>query len=116
MMQINTVVAAARTDAIGNMESEILYLDPDIAALFAEVDDILRAALDAAHCPPAPLVTGCVRMGPPAAGRSWCAIVRPRGGPVHPVRAVQRSPPTQNDPRPRSTNPSERQVMASRQT
>ena len=98
MTHINTVAAPASSDAIGNAEPEILYLDPDTAALFVEIDAILCAALDPARCPPAPPVTGCALLRPRSAGRLWGALVRPRGGPIHPVRAVQRGPPTPEQP------------------
>jgi hypothetical protein len=98
MMHINTMAAPVNSDPIGSAEPEILYLDPDIAALFAEVDAILCAALSPARCPPAPPATGCALTRPRSAGRSCGVTVRPRSGPVHPVRAVQRSPPAPNQP------------------
>jgi hypothetical protein len=102
MTHINTVAAPASSDVIGSVvEPEILSLDPDVAALFAEVDAILCAALGPARYPPAPPATGCALPRPRSAGRSWSVLVRPQAGPVHPVRAVQRSPPTPpNNPRP----------------
>lgn len=98
MTHINTVAAPTTNDTVGNPETEILYLDPDIATLFAEVDAILCAALAPARWPPAPPATGCALVGPRSAGRSCGALVRPRRGPVQPVRAVQRGPPTREQP------------------
>jgi hypothetical protein len=103
---LDTVAAPASSVAIVSVEPDFLYLDPDVAALFAEVDAILCAA------PPA----GCALVGSRSAGRSCGALVGPRRGPVQPVWAVQRGPPTRDSPRPRSTTPCERQVMASQQT
>jgi hypothetical protein len=100
---INTVATPANSDTIGSAELEILCLDPDIAALFAEVDAILCEALNPACRPPAPPATGCALARPRSAGRSWGALVRPRSAPVHPARAVQRSPPTPQQPATRST-------------
>ena len=117
MTHISTVAAPADNATIATIEPEILYLDPDIAALFAEVDAILCAALDPARCPPAPPATGRAVIRPRSAGRSWVVLVRPRPGPIHPIRAVQRSPPPTKHPAiMRSKTPSERQVMASQQT
>jgi hypothetical protein len=93
MTHIN-IVAAPMNDALDDTAESVRYLDPDIAALFAEVDAILCAALQPARRPSAPPATGCALMNPRLAGRSWGVLVRPRPGPVHPVRAVQRSPPT----------------------
>lgn len=103
MTHINTVAAPANSDTIGSAELEILYLDPDIAALFAEVDAILCEALNPARCPPAPPAIGCALPRPRSAGRSWGAPVRPRSAPVRPVRAVQRSPPIPEQPATRTT-------------
>lgn len=82
-------------------ELDLDALDADVAELFAEVDAILGAAVATARRPSAPPVRSCVLLGP------W-------HGPAHPVRAVQRSPPT--SPRTRSLLSSERQVMTSQQT
>ena len=115
MTHLDTVAAPASSVAIVSVEPEFLYLDPDVAALFAEVDAILYAALAPARRPPAP-PAGCALVGSRLAGRSCGALVGPRRGPVHPVWAVQRGPPTRNSPRPRSTTPRERQVVASQQS
>src|ERR1700742_2556183 len=103
MTHITTVAEPTNSNTIGNAEADTLDLHPAVAALFAEVDAILCAALDPAPCPPAPPATGCALMRPRSAGRSWGALVGPWAGPVHPVWAVQRSPPTLTNPRPRST-------------
>lgn len=71
----------------------VVCLDPDIAALFAEVDAILCAALAPAPRPPAPPATGRALTGPRSAGRSWPTPTRCRPAPVRAVRATQRSPP-----------------------
>ena len=91
-------VVPAASGTIGRPEFEVLYLDPDVAALIAEVDAILCAALIAARRPPATPVAGSDitspgRLDGPAARRS-----APRPAPVHPVRAVQRGPPTREQP------------------
>lgn len=90
--------APATSDTIDSPESEILYLDPDVAPLIAEVDAILCAALTPARQPPAPPATGCAVIEPRLAGRSRGALFRPRSGPVRPVRAVQRGPPNREQP------------------
>lgn len=114
--QLGAVVAPASSDTIGSPESDVLYLDPDIAALFAAVDAILCAALTPNRCPPAPPVTRCALNRGRSAGRSCGALVRPRRAAVHPVRAVQRGPPSRRTAATNGRNPSERQVMASQQT
>jgi hypothetical protein len=98
MTQPSTVAEPTTSDAIGAVEPEILHLDPDIAALIAEVDAILSSTRTPARRPPAPPATGCALVGPRSAGRSFDARVRPRRGPVHPVWAVQRGPPTRQQP------------------
>jgi hypothetical protein len=60
MTHLGTVAAATTSDTTGWAEPEMLYLDPDTAALFAEVDAILCAALTPAvgrrhHQPPGAL-------------------------------------------------------------
>jgi hypothetical protein len=94
--------APATSDTIDCPESEILYLDPDVAALIAEVDAILCAALSPARAQPAPPATGCAIIEPRSAGRSRGALFRPWSGPVQPVRAVQRGPPNREQPASRS--------------
>jgi hypothetical protein len=116
MTSLGTAAEPAASGTIGNLDFEILDLDPDVAALIAEVEVILCAALTPACRSPAPPVTGSDfsmpgRLNGPAVRRST-----PRRAPVRPVRAAQRSPPTREQPRPRSTTPCERQVMASQQT
>jgi hypothetical protein len=93
----NAAVPVA-SGAIDGLEFEILALDPDVAALIAEVDAILCAALTRARRPPPPPVTGSDfsipgRLDGPAGRRS-----APRRAPVHPVRAAQRGPPTREHP------------------
>lgn len=76
--------------------AEHRLLEPEVIALFAEVDAILRAAaarLIRRRRPPAPPVTGCARLEPRSAGRSWQESVARWRTPAYPVRAVQRSPP-----------------------
>ncbi len=114
MTQLSTAALPAASDTIGGLEFEILDLDPDVAALIAEVDAILCAALTPARRPPTPPVTGCTFVRPgrlvgPAVGRF--AI---RCGPVQPVHAAQRSPPVPDWPATKVSK-SERQVMASQQ-
>jgi hypothetical protein len=94
MTHITTAATLANNDTFGGSDLNVLYLDPDIAALFAEVDAILCAALDPALCPPAPPVTGCPPMRSRSTGRSRGALARRRTRPMQPVWAVQRSPPT----------------------
>jgi hypothetical protein len=91
---VSTAATPANSDAIDGSDLNVLYLDPDIAELFAEVDAILCAALEPARCLPAPPVSGCAPRRPRSTGRSWGALVRLWARPVHPVWAVQRSPPT----------------------
>jgi hypothetical protein len=98
MTSLGTAAAPAASGTIGSLELEILDLDPDVAALIAEVDAILCAALTPARRPAAPPVAGSHIARP---GRLDGRAVRrcaPRPAPVHPVRAVQRSPPTRNNP------------------
>ena len=103
--QLGTVAAPTTSDTIGTVKPEILHLDPDTAALIAEVDAILSAALTPARRPPAPPATGCALVGPRSAGRSCGALVRPRRGPVHHVWAVQRGPPARQQPATKVNNP-----------
>ena len=115
MTGLGTAAVPAERRTIGGLEFEILALDPDVAALIAEVDAILCAALTPARRPPAPPVTGCAfsrpgRLVGPAV--RWSALGR---GPVQPVHAVHRSPPVPTAPRRKPANPNERQVMASQQ-
>jgi hypothetical protein len=105
MTHLETAAAPAASDTTGSPETEILYLDPDIAALIAEVDAILCAALAPARRLPAPPVTGCALVEPRSAGWSCGALVRPRRGPVQPVWAVQRGPPTREQPATKANNP-----------
>jgi hypothetical protein len=116
MTHLDTVVAPA-SEAIDRPDQQALHLldDPEVAALIAEVDAILCAALTPVRCSPAPPVTGCALLGPRSAGRSCGALVPAWEGPAHRVRAVQRGPPTDNNPRPRSTTTPGSQVMASQQ-
>lgn len=99
MTHIETVETPATRPAIGEPEPAIVYVDPEIAALIAEADAILCAALARLRrLPPAPPVTGCALVQPQSTGRSCEAPARPRRGPVHPVRAVQRGPPRREPP------------------
>jgi hypothetical protein len=104
MTQINTL-APATGDTIGSPETEILYLDPDTAALFAEVDAILCAALAPVRRPPAPPATGRALVEARSAALSGDGLVRPRRGPARPVRAVERGPPTPQQPATKVNNP-----------
>jgi hypothetical protein len=105
MTHLGAVAAPTTRDTIGSPETEILYLDPDTAVLFAEVDAILCAALARVRRPLAPPATGCALVEPWPAGRSWGALVGPRRGPVHPVRAVQRGPPSREQLATKVNNP-----------
>src|ERR1700690_4540441 len=93
MTHLGTVVARTTSETIGRAERGIRCSGPDIAALVAEVDAILCAALLRARRPPAPPATRCAVVRPRPAGRTCGALVGPRRGPVQPVRAVQRGPP-----------------------
>ena len=105
MTGLGTAAVPAERRTIGGLEFEILALDPDVAALIAEVDAILCAALTPARRPPAPPTTGCALVEPRPAGRTWGALVRPRPGPVQPVRAVQRGPPSREQLATKVNNP-----------
>jgi hypothetical protein len=98
MTRLGYAAVPVASGAIGGLEFEILALDPDVAALIAEVDAILCAALTRARRPPRLPVTGSGfsipgRLDGPAVRRS-----APRCAPVHPVRAAQRGPPTREQP------------------
>jgi hypothetical protein len=98
MTSLGTAAVLAASETIGSLEFEILDLDPDVTALMAEVDAILCGALTPARRPPAPPVAGSDitrsgRLDGPAVRRS-----APKPAPVHPVRAVQRGPPTREQP------------------
>jgi hypothetical protein len=98
MTSLAFAAVPATSGAIEMLEFEILDLDPDVAALIAEVDAILCAALTSARRPSAPPVAGSDIVRP---GRLDGPAVRrptPRSAPVHPVRAVQRGPPTREQP------------------
>jgi hypothetical protein len=97
MTNLGNAAVPAASETIGRLEFEILDLDPDVAALMAEVDAILCAAPTPARRPPAPPVAGSDSSGP--GGLDGPAIRRsaPRPAPVHPVRAGQRGPPTENN-------------------
>ena len=94
MTHQNVVAAPSGSDALGIAEPEILYLDPDLATLFDEVDAILCAALNPRHCSPAPPAIGCALAGPRSAGRSCRVLLRPRSAPARPARATERGPPS----------------------
>ena len=108
-------VAPAPGDSVGVLEPEILYLDPETAALIAEVDTILCAALTPTRRPPVPPVA---RMGPHEArstGLNCAALVRSRAK-ASATRAPGATRPS--DPTATPSNgqqSSERQVMASEQ-
>jgi hypothetical protein len=96
MTNTTRMAAPATIDPLGDLDLELQLLesDPDVVALFAEVDAILCAALAPRRCPPAPPATGSAHPGRPrSAGRSRGALLRPRRAPVHHVRALPRSPP-----------------------
>jgi hypothetical protein len=93
-MHLDTLTAPATSDTTGSPRPAILCQDRDVAALFAEVEAILRAASASAQVPPAPPVTGCACIRPRSAGEFHRAQARPRRAPARHVRAMQRSPPT----------------------
>jgi hypothetical protein len=98
MTSLGTAAVPAASETIGSLEFEILDLDPDVAALMAEVDAILCAAPTSARRPPPPPVAGSDIARP---GRRDGPAVRrtaPRPAPAHPVRARQRGPPTREQP------------------
>jgi hypothetical protein len=98
MTSLGIAAVPAASGTIGSLESEILDLDPDAAALIAEVEAILCATLTPARRPPAPPVTGSDFSMP---GRLDGPAVRrpaPRRAPVHAVQAAQRGPPTREQP------------------
>ena len=100
---VGTATVPAACGTIGSLEFEILDVDPDVAALIAEVDAILCAALTPARRPPAPPVTGSDfstpgRLDGPAVRRSAL-----RRAPLQPVQAVQRIPPVPNRPATKAT-------------
>ena len=116
MTLVEAVAAPANSTNIDSSEPKLVRVDPDMVALFAEVDAILCAALAPARFLPALPVTGCALVEPRWAGRSCGAPVRARRAPVRHVRAVQRSPPGRAHARDDASNDSkERQVMASLQ-
>ena len=101
MTHISTAPAPADNDTFGGSDLNVLYLDPDIVALFAEIDAILCAALDPALCPPAPPVTGCPRRGPGRlAGRGVC-LPAPAQDHCNPFGPSSAAPRPADDPRPR---------------
>ena len=81
------------SDTIGNLELEMLGLDPDIAALIAKVDAILCAALTPARRPPAPPVAGS-DLGAWADRPVLSCGVRPQVHACEPVNAALRPRPT----------------------
>lgn len=85
MAHINTATASAAVEIIDIPGLGLVSLDSDIAALFAEVDAILRAA-----------------------GPSICRDAM--AGPARPIRADQRGP-----PKPATGNPSESNSHGRRQ-
>jgi hypothetical protein len=97
MTNMGSAAVPAASESIGSLEFEILDLDPDVAALMAEVDAILCAALTTARRPAHP-VAGSDSSRP--GGLDGPAICRSalRSAPVHPVRAGQRGPPVREHP------------------
>jgi hypothetical protein len=90
----------ATEDTISEIEWEIRFLDPDVNALIAEVDAILCAALTAHRRSLAPSpATGAARSRSRSARRTHGVLIRPWRRPAYPVRATQRSPPDQPQPR-----------------
>lgn len=87
--------APANSDSPADRIRDELWTIPDEIALFAEVDAILCEAeqLSSSRRTPAPPVTGCALSRPRSAGRSWMQDDNRWHAPLHPVRAVQRSPP-----------------------
>src|SRR5437764_7291240 len=90
--------APADSDSPTDRTRDELWTVPEEIALFAEVDAILREAeqVSSTRRTPAPPVTGCALRGPRSAGRSWMQEDNRWHAPLHPVRAVQRSPPEAN--------------------
>jgi hypothetical protein len=86
--------------AVIDAVAEASSLDPDVAALFVEVETILlEAELPAPAPSSAPSHIGCRERRWPPVGccrgvstGAWCA-------PPRPIRAVQRSPPGEHDDR-----------------
>jgi hypothetical protein len=98
MTSLGTAGVPAASGTIGSLEFEIVDLDPDVAALIAEVDAILCGVLTSARRPSAPPVAGSDITRPGRLDRPAVRRSAPRPAPVHPVRAVQRGPPTREQP------------------
>ena len=116
MPHLDTLAAPTASESVASAQPEVLHLDRDTAALFAEVEAVLRAALASAYLPPARPAVGCAFLRPRSVGRSCRApAVRPRRAPAQGVDAMERGPPTSDVP---ATNNKSRgrKVMASQQT
>jgi hypothetical protein len=86
-------------DTIDMPRAERGCLDSDLAALFAEVEAILEAAERTARAEPtAPAVTKYASSGRPGAGPFRGVRAFAWQQPPRPIRAVQRSPPAEDDP------------------
>ena len=98
MPHLDTLAAPTTSESVASAQPEVLHLDRDTAALFAEVEAILRAALTSALLPPARPAIGCAFLRPRSVGRSRGAMVRPRLAPAQRVDAMERGPPTSDEP------------------
>jgi hypothetical protein len=75
-------------DTIGDLESEISLLDPDVDELIAEAEAIVSAAV---RRPPTKTGYGAGKPGRLFGRALRCFALR--RGPVRPVRAAERGPP-----------------------
>lgn len=98
MSQCSTQAAPASESGTIEVPAEqavpLVFDDPSVVALIAEIDAILCAAAQRLGCwPPAPPAIGCALSRPRCAGRSWQEAVRSWRPPVYGIEAVQRGPP-----------------------
>lgn len=98
MPHLDTLAAPTVSESVASAQPEVLHLDRDTAALFAEVEEVLRAALASAYLPPARPAVGCAFVRPRSVGRSCSATVRPRLAPARRVDAIERGPPISDEP------------------
>lgn len=85
-------------DTVGDISWEIRFLDPDVVELLDEVDAILCEAAHPRRRAPGPPANGCPQLRSRGAGGSCGVPTRWWQIPVHPVSAVQRSPPARSNP------------------
>jgi hypothetical protein len=86
-------------DTIDMPRAEGGCLDSDLAALFTEVEAILEAADRTARAEQtAPTLTKCASAERPGPGRFRGVRALAWQPPPRPIRAVQRSPPAEDDP------------------